>query len=239
MLSVSPQWQSIVLATLCAGVAGCAALPDGPDATPPVVAAPASAPASSASAVSAATPARAPIAAAKLDTEAAVPPAAQRAFDDARQALRAGRVDDAERSFLTLAQAYPELGGPHANLGLIYRQAGKLPESIAALEKAVQASPQQPVYFNQLGVTYRHHGQFAKARDAYERAISLDADYAAPYLNLGILNDLYLQDRGQALELYDRYLALSPGGDAKVAKWIVDLRNRKGDQVMLSKKEQE
>ena len=70
----------------------------------------------------------------------------------------------------------PELGGPHANLGLIYRQAGKLPESAAALERAVKASPEQPVYFNQLGITYRHQGQFAKARAAYERAIELDAE---------------------------------------------------------------
>jgi Flp pilus assembly protein TadD len=173
------------------------------------------------------------------DAEMSVPPAAMRAFDEALRALRAGRADDAERSLQALVQAHPELGGPHANLGLIHRQAGKLPEAIAALEKAVRASPQQPVYFNQLGVAYRQHGQFAKARAAYERAISLDADYAAPYLNLGILHDLYLQDRRQALELYDRYLALSPGGDATVAKWVVDLKNRKGDQVMLSKKEQE
>ena len=95
------------------------------------------------------------------------------------------------------------------------------------------------MYFNQLGIAYRQHGRFAQARAAYEQAIALDAAYAAPYLNLGILHDIYLQDRLQALDLYDRYLALSPGGDATVAKWVVDLKNRKGDRVMLSKKEQE
>jgi tetratricopeptide (TPR) repeat protein len=191
-------------------------------------------------AVGAPAPAPAVVAApAKAEAEVPVAPAAQRAFDEALRALRAGRVDDAERSLRALAQAYPELGGPHANLGLIYRQAGKLPEAIAALEKAIQASPQQPVYFNQLGVAYRQFGQFTKAREAYERAIALDANYAAPYLNLGILHDLYLQERRRALELYDRYLALSPGGDATVTKWVADLKNRKGDPVMLSKREQE
>ena len=54
-----------------------------------------------------------------------VSPATQRAFDDASRALRAGRVDEAERAYKALAQANPELGGPHANLGVIYRQAGK------------------------------------------------------------------------------------------------------------------
>jgi len=229
------------------GMAGCASVPDPesplhdtavPTSTATVTHASTPAPTNKTASASASAPVVV-AAPAKPEAEVPVAPAAQRAFDEALRAFRAGRVEDAERSFLALAQAYPELGGPQANLGLIYRRAGKLPEAIAALEKAVQASPQQSVYFNQLGVAYRHHGLFTKAREAYERAISLDADYAAPYLNLGILHDLYLQERRRALELYDRYLTLSPGGDATVTKWVADLKNRKGDQVMLSKREQE
>jgi tetratricopeptide (TPR) repeat protein len=170
--------------------------------------------------------------------EVPVDPRAQAAFDTARRAMRAGRNDEAERQLKALAQSNPELGGVHANLGLLYRQAGKLPESAAALEKAVQASPTQSVFHNQLGITYRRQGQFTKARDEYEKAIALDATYAAPVLNLGILNDLYLQDRKRALALYDQYLALS-GGDAAVTKWVADLKNRKDDRVALSLKEQQ
>jgi tetratricopeptide (TPR) repeat protein len=169
-----------------------------------------------------------------------VSPAAQRGFDDARRALAAGRADEAERGFRAVAQAHPELAGPHANLGIIYRQAGKLPESAAELEQAVKASPQRPVYLNQLGITYRQQGQFAKAREAYEKAIALDPAYAAPLLNLGILHDLYLGDGPRALELYGRYLALSPSGDAAVTKWVADLKNRKPaqqQQAMLERKE--
>ncbi|HEY1391815.1 MAG TPA: tetratricopeptide repeat protein, partial [Methylibium sp.] len=142
-------------------------------------------------------------------------------------------------------QSNPELGGPHANLGLIYGRAGKLPEAVAELEQATRLSPQQPQYFNQLGIAYRRQGQFAKAREAYERAIALDPNYAAAYLNLGILSDLYLWDGQRALELYDRYLALSPGGDAQVSKWVADLKNRKPQQQqqqrlsLLNRKEQE
>ena len=163
----------------------------------------------------------------------------QRAFDDAARALRAGQSADAERAFRSLAQAHPELGGPHANLGLIYRQAGKLPEAAAELETAVRLSPRQPVYWNQLGVTYRQLGQFAKAREAYEKAIALDPDYAASTLNLGILYDLYLGDGQRALELYGRYLLLSPSGDATVTKWVADLKNRKPAPITVSRKEKE
>jgi len=178
----------------------------------------------------------APAAAVQAEPEVPVDARAQAAFDTAKRALRAGRNDDAERQLKALAASNPELGGVHANLGLLYRHAGKLPEAVAAMEKAVQASPRQPVFHNQLGITYRQKGEFTKARDAYEKAIALDAAYASPVLNLGILNDLYLQDRKRALALYDQYLALA-GGDAAVTKWVADLKNRKDDHVALSVKE--
>ncbi|MGH8796697.1 MAG: tetratricopeptide repeat protein [Caldimonas sp.] len=182
------------------------------------------------------TPATASAAAPK-PVEAPVSPAVQHAFADAAGALRAGRNADAERGFRALVQSNPELGGPHANLGVIDRQAGKLAESATELEQAVRLNPKQPLYLNQLGITYRRQGQFVKARDAYQKAITLDPSYAAPYLNLGILNDMYLGDGKRALELYDRYLALTPN-DATVTKWIAELKNRKPGPITVSRVEQ-
>ncbi len=235
-----------LLALAGAGLLGCATPTPSGTATPPPAAATASAKmavgttgtlpttrppgATTAGAAVAVQPARA--------LEPVVPSAVQHAFDDARQALRAGRMEEAQRGFEALTQAHPELGGAHANLGLIHRQAGRLAQAVAALEQAVKASPDQPQYWNQLGIARRMHGQFVPAREAYEKAIALDPGYAAPVLNLGILNDLYLGDGRRALELYGRYLALSPGGDATVDKWVIDLKNRKGDGVVLGRKEQ-
>jgi tetratricopeptide (TPR) repeat protein len=173
------------------------------------------------------TAATAVAAAVPVVTEAPVPAEAQHAFDAARAHLRAGRTAEAERGFRDVIARYPELGGAHANLGLILRNAGKHDESIAALEQAVKASPKQAVFHNQLGVSYRHKGQFQKARDAYEQALALDDNCADAHLNLGVLLDLYQGDAPLALLHYERYLALSPGGDATVGKWVADLRNRK------------
>lgn len=213
-------------------LSGCAAVPlnlgtsdAAPTGATPALAAAAAAPAPVAP-VAAVAPA-APVAAAAAAEPAAVAPSAQRAFDEARRALRASRPDEAERAFRAMTQAYPDLAGPHANLGVIWREAGKLPEATGALEKAVKLSPKQPLYWNQLGITLRHAGQFAKAREAYERAIELDANYAAAVLNLAILHDLYLGEGPRALELYQRYAVLAPGESAAVNKWIADLRNRK------------
>jgi Flp pilus assembly protein TadD len=228
-----------LLALLCGALAGCAALDTKPVAkTAPTAtangtgsasSASATAPAAAASATTAPQAARAPA--------APVSPAVQRAFDDAVRALRAGRTEEAERGFRALATAHPEFGGPQANLGLIYLRADRPAEAVTVLEKAVAASPEQPRYFNQLGIAYRHQGQFAKARAAYEQAIELDPDYAAAYMNLGILHDLYLRDSSRALELYDRYLALSPRGDPAVSKWVVDLKNRQQRVGLLTIKE--
>lgn len=224
----------VVLALSALG--GCSTLSEGVKAVQDTVVAPvakAIAPAAAASA-----PAAAASAVATAAPKAPVPAAAQRAYDDALRAMRAGRSEDAERGFKALTQSNPELGGPHANLGVIYRQAGKFDDSIAALERATKASPDQPVYFNQLGISYRHAGQFAKARSAYERALELDPNYAAAQLNLGILFDLYLRDSARALEAYERYAQLSGGKDATVAKWVTDLKNRKPGGNAAAKKEQ-
>ncbi len=267
MRSIEFLRHSLTLATVCAVLAGCASLDSAlqavkekvaPSATQAsaapgmndVKSAAAPTPGSAASAVpapSVAAPA-APsgLAGAKAAvTDAPAPPsvsaAVQRAFDDALRAMRAGRMVDAERGLKALAVTNPELGGVHANLGLIYRQSGKAGPAVLELEKAVAASPRQPLFFNQLGIAYSEQGQFAKARDAYERAIALDAGYAAPLLNLGILHDLYLWDGKRALELYDRYLALSPTGDTTVVKWVADLKNRKAppQQSLLARKEKD
>ena len=169
--------------------------------------------------------------AAVTPSEAPVNPQAQAAFDAARAHLRAGRVAEAERGFRDVIANHPELGGAHANLGLILRNAGKHDESMAALEQAVKVSPKQPVFHNQLGVSYCHKGQFQRARNAYEQAIALDDSYADAHLNLGVLLDLYMSDSPLALVHYERYLVLSPAGDAAVGKWVADLKNRKPASV--------
>ena len=224
----------VLAAALLAGLVGCASVAVVPSAAAP---APATQPRAAGAAAAAPAAASAVVTAAPADV--AVSPQAQRAFDDATRVLRGGNAADAERRFRSLAQAHPELPGPHANIGLIQRQAGKLPEAVSALETAVKLSPRQPVYWNQLGITYRQAGQFAKSREAYEKAIGLDPGYSAAVLNLGILHDLYLNDGARALELYGRYLLMQPSGDATVTKWVADLKNRKPAPITVSRKEKE
>lgn len=218
---------SLALSCLVVVAAGCGSTPPKPEPKAEPAPKQAAAQAAAAAAPEAKAPAEPP-----LSIEV------QQAFQAARSALIAGRVDEAERRFAALAKSNPELGGPHANLAVIYRQANKLPQAADALERAVAANPNQAVYFNQLGIVYRMMGQFTKARDAYDKAIALDPNYALAYLNLGILHDVYLWDSKRALELYDRYLALTPTADERVKKWVSDIKNRAPRSSVAARKEQ-
>lgn len=217
-----------VLWLACGVLSGCAWFKAKPSAVAPVAPAAPVAARTPAPALAASSSGPQATPAPPVEPEVAITPATQRAFEDARRLMRAGRMDEAEGALLALTRAAPQLGGPHANLGVLYRDHGhRLAPAIAELETAVRLSPRQPLFHNELGVTYRQAGQFDKARQAYEQALALDPNCAPAVLNLGILLDLYLADGSRALALYERYLALTPGGDATVSKWIADLKNRK------------
>ena len=83
---------------------------------------------------------------------------------------------------------------------------------------------------NQQAIELRRKGKFAEARAAYEQAITANPFAPAPLLNLAILNDLYLGDNARAIELYEKYLALTQPADATVTKWVGELKNRKTDR---------
>ncbi len=218
MPSVERSFRRLGAVTVLSALAcGCGSLTGSPS-TAPAMAAAASAPAAGATA------------------QVAVDPATQRAFEDARRALAAGQTQQAEQGFVALTRTHPEFGGPYAALGLMYRQAGKLSEASAQFEKAVQASPRQPAYLNELGLNYRMQGRFEQARATYESALVVAPDYRDAVLNLGILNDLYLGDGPRALELYERYLLLTPDGDKTVAKWVVELKSRTPQTVAANQK---
>src|SRR5687768_13344433 len=88
---------------LCGVVAGCSSAPEL-RADAPAIAVPTE-PAAAAPVALTSTPAamvQGP------EPEPAVPPAAKRAFDEARRAMRAGRMQDAERGFKSVVQSHPE-----------------------------------------------------------------------------------------------------------------------------------
>jgi tetratricopeptide (TPR) repeat protein len=162
-------------------------------------------------------------------TDTAVPPAAAiERFEEAVAALDAGELDVATRDFADLGRSYPEYATPLVNLGISYARASRLDEAEQALREAVARAPELAVAWNELGIVLRRQGRFAEARSAYERAVGADPNYANAHLNLGVLCDLYLNEPGDALEAYERYVTVAASPDVRVPSWITDLRARMG-----------
>jgi predicted Zn-dependent protease len=169
-------------------------------------------------------PARAPGAA---PTVVEVPERAAADFGRAVATMQSGFAEEAELEFKRLAGAYPQLAGPHVNLGILHRKAGRLDPAVESLRAAVERNPASAVAWNELGVTLRMRGNFQDAQAAYERAIAADPAFAPAHRNLGVLRDLYLGDAPGALEALLQYQALT-GEERPVTGWIAELRQRTG-----------
>ncbi len=125
-----------------------------------------------------------------------------------------------------------QLSGVQINLAIACMNAGGGKEyydkAEKALLRAVQLDSREPVAYNQLGLLYRRTGRFEESKKAYRQAITLDSDYTMPYLNMGILCDIYLQDFTCAIEYFEKYKLLAPAQAEKTEGWLTDIKRRAG-----------
>jgi tetratricopeptide (TPR) repeat protein len=149
-------------------------------------------------------------------------------FEKALVLMRSGDYAAAIPVLRDFSDKNPELAGPHINLGIAYQNTGDKDAALAALNQAVELNPGNPVAHLQRGILLREQGDFKAALDAYNQALKLQPDYALAHRNIGILYDLYLQQPGQALTHYQRYLDLVVEPDKTVNSWVVDLQRRTG-----------
>jgi len=160
--------------------------------------------------------------------ESLVPEAASRAHLAALDAMAAGDYAAAIDALEQVVMEYPSYPGPLVNLAIAYRQQGRDADAAIALEQALALDPGHPAANNESGILSREHGDFAAAEAAYRRAIAADPGYALAHYNLGVLLDIYLQRRDEALRQYEIYQGLAEQPDPNVDFWVVDLRRRLG-----------
>jgi Flp pilus assembly protein TadD len=156
-----------------------------------------------------------------------IPKAPARATPEFARALNLMRSDPTQAilEFQVLTQSYPDLPGPYANLGVLYRNANQLAEAEAALAKATERAGWDAQTWTEYGITLRQAGKFPEARAAYEKALAANSSYAPAHRNLGVLLDLYLDDSLQAQTELETYKQLT-GEDKPVSGWIAELKGR-------------
>ena len=112
---------------------------------------------------------------------------------------QAGRYDDAENLAVSITQGFPKKQFAWKVLGAIYKQTGRISESLVASQKSVQLAPQDDEAHSNLGVTLQELDRFDEAEASYNRAIALKSDYAEAHNNLGVtLEELGRLDEAEA-----------------------------------------
>lgn len=158
--------------------------------------------------------------------EASVPGGARKDYDQALEAMKSGNITLAKNILSNLTQNYPDLSGPHVNLGIIYFRADEIDKAEESFKQALKINPDSAVSLNHLGIINRGKGKFDEAKSNYQRALEIAPNYAYAHLNYAILLDLYIGELENALDHYQKFQELAPAQDKDVKNWIVDLERR-------------
>jgi tetratricopeptide (TPR) repeat protein len=98
---------------------------------------------------------------------------------------QAGRFYLAENLAKEIAFKYPDHHFSWKLLGAIYKQTGRLQDSLTVDLRAVEILPNDPEALCNLGITLQLLGRLEEAETSYRKAIAVKSDYAEAYGNLG------------------------------------------------------
>ena len=112
---------------------------------------------------------------------------------------QASRLEEAEALATSLTQQFPMHPSGWKVLGVVFKQTGRLGESLAPMQSAVKLSPQDAEVHSNLGITLQELGRLDEAAASYRQAIALKPDYVEVHNNLGnTLSELGRLDQAEA-----------------------------------------
>ncbi len=119
------------------------------------------------------------------------------------------RYDDAEELAKSITKEFPEYQFAWTVLSAVFKQTGRVIDSLTALRKSVKLAPQDAVAHSNLGATLTELGRLDEAEASYTQAIALKPDYPEAHYNLGIA----LQELGRLEDAegsYTQAIAVKP-----------------------------
>ena len=155
-----------------------------------------------------------------------IPAVAQNQFEQGIALIKQQQLTEAHTLFLAMSQQYPSLSGSWVNLADIAQLQGNRQQAIDYLRSAISCNDTNYLAHNRLAMLYRQEGQFNLALQHYNLALESWPAFTKARLNRGILHDLYLGNKTQALEDYEVYQALLTEPDRQVKGWIADLERQ-------------
>jgi tetratricopeptide (TPR) repeat protein len=157
-------------------------------------------------------------------------------FNNALLLKQEGKLEQAEKAFLHITEQAPSHSGPWlqlADISLLKQGESQqaLTEAAALYQQAIKLNPHNVSAHNKLATVFRKQGDFDQALQHYQQALDNWPGFAEVYLNRGILFELYLGDKAQALQQYELYQAFQTEPDRQVQGWIIDLTRQLQQEV--------
>ena len=120
-----------------------------------------------------------------------------------------GRFIEAEILAKSITKEFPFHKFAWKILGAVFKQTGRINESITFMHKSVQLDSQDAEAHNNLGVIYQDLGRLEDAESSYTQATILQPHYLEAYCNLGNL----LKDQGKlenAINAHEKAISINP-----------------------------
>jgi len=131
----------------------------------------------------------------------------QKLFEAGEAALRARKLDEAERAFRQVLAINPGVAGAYANLGVIHMRRKQWPQALEMLHKAEKLAPDVAGIRLNIGLAYFRQNDFVRAILPFESVVQQSPDsYQARYL-LGLcyfFNDRWTDAIGTLEPLWGR-----------------------------------
>jgi tetratricopeptide (TPR) repeat protein len=130
-------------------------------------------------------------------------------FNQATEAMRAGKLQEAAAGFAAVAKQSPGFAEAHFNLGLVLEEEGQHDDAIASFRKALALKPRLRGANLFLGITEFRLNQLDQAGSAVEKETSNYPQDAGAWMWLGVVR--LAQDRPEeAAEALDKAAKLKP-----------------------------
>src|SRR5262249_5100247 len=113
-------------------------------------------------------------------------PALASRFSQALALHQAGRLAEAEQSYLQILKAQPDQFDCLHLLGVIFSQRGNHAEAVRQIDVALKINPKAASAHNNRGNALKELKRLDEALASYDKALALKPDYAEAFNNLGI-----------------------------------------------------
>ncbi|EKE14494.1 MAG: hypothetical protein ACD_12C00475G0001 [uncultured bacterium] len=91
------------------------------------------------------------------------------------------------QTYMDLLKINPSFVDIYNNLGILYKEQGKIKEAEDYFKKAISKDKNNVQAYNNLGALYQDKGKSEEAIKNYKKSLSINPNFAEGYYNLGTL----------------------------------------------------